>query len=240
MLDANSTLTRQETYWAFTLFFRPQLTFCLGALFLREQECITIQSPALQATLSKLHLNRNTSRAIIFGPPKYGGLNLPDLYTSQGISQLTLLLGHLRIGDATGSLMLIDLSHLQLQVGSSTLFLNLPYHNYAKWTESGWLPSIWQFLNRANLKIFIRKAYVPQPQRKNDVALMDFFLSLKYKPAVLKTLNFCRLYLQVIFLSDITTACGTEIEDDAKQGKWFLDRVSTLRWPTQQKPPPLA
>ncbi len=150
------------------------------------------------------------------------------------------MLGHLRIGDATGSLILIDLSHLQLQVGSSTLFLNLPYHNYAKWTESGWLPSIWQFLNRANLKIFIKKAYVPQPQRRHDIALMDFFLSLKYKPAVLQTLNLCRLYLQVIFLSDITTACGTEIEDDAKQGKQFPDRVSTLRWPTQQKPPPIA
>jgi hypothetical protein len=33
MLIANSTLTHQETYWVFTLFFRPQLTFCLGALF---------------------------------------------------------------------------------------------------------------------------------------------------------------------------------------------------------------
>jgi hypothetical protein len=240
MLVANSTLTRQETYWAFTLFFCPQLTFCLGALFLREQECVTIQSPALRATLSKPHLNKNTSCAIIFGPPTYGGLNLPNLYTSQGISQLTLLLGHLRIGDATGSLMLIDLSHLQVQVGSSTLFLNLPYHNYANWTESGWLPSIWQFLNRANLKIFIRKAYVPQLQRKHDIALLDFFLLLKYKPAVLKILNSCRLYLQVIFLSDITTASGTEIEDDAKQGKRFLDRESTFGWPTQQRPSPLA
>ena len=149
---------------------------------------------------------------------------------------MTLLLGHLRIGDATGSLILIDLSHLQLQVGSSTLFLNLPFHNYENWTESGWLPSIWQFLNKANLKIYIRKAYVPQLQRKHDIALMDFFLSLKYKPAVLRNLNSCRLYLQVIFLSDITTASGTEIEEDAKQGKRFLDRESKLKWPTQQRP----
>jgi hypothetical protein len=158
---------------AFTLFFRPQLTFCLGALFLQERECDQIQGPALRATLSKLHLNRNTARSIIFGPQRYGGLNLPNLYTSQGISQLTLLIGHIRIGDDTGSLMLIDLSHLQLQVGSSTLFLNLPYHKYVKWTDSGWLPSTWQFLNRAQLKIFIRKAYILRTQRVHDIGLLS-------------------------------------------------------------------
>jgi hypothetical protein len=222
----------------FHLVFPPaQLTFCLGALFLQEKECNLIQGPALRATLSKLHLNRNTARAIIFGPQRYGGLNLPNLYTSQGIRQLTLLIGHIRIGDDTGSLMLIDLSHLQLQVGSSTLFLSLPYHKNVKWIDSGWLPSIWQFLNRAQLKIFIRKAYIPRTQRVHDIALMDFFLSLKYLPAVLRILNACRLYLQVIIVSDITTASGEEIEDDIKRGRQMIDRESRLHWPTQQRPP---
>jgi hypothetical protein len=136
--------------------------------------------------------------------------------------------------------MLTDLSHLQLQVGSSTLFLNLPHHSYAKWIESGWLPSIWQFLNRANLRFFIRKADVPNIQRAHDIALMDFFISLKYKPAALKTLNSCRLYLQVIFLSDIVTASGIEIEEDIKLGKHMIDRKSHLQWPTQQRPPAQA
>jgi hypothetical protein len=131
-----------------------------------------------------------------------------------------------------------------LQLCHHPLYTWLPkpqgYGDFPLMDLSGWLPSIWQFLNRANLKIFIRKAYVPQLQRKHDIALMDFFHSLKYKPAVLKTLNSCRLYLQVIFLSDITTASGTEIEDDAKQGKHFLDRESMLGWPTKQRPSPLA
>ncbi len=74
----------------------------------------------------KLHLNQHTSPAIVFGPSSYGGLGLPELYTSEGIGQLRLLIGHLHLRDKTANLILIDISYLQLIVGSSTLFFNLP------------------------------------------------------------------------------------------------------------------
>jgi hypothetical protein len=54
---------------------------------------------------------------------------------------------------------------------------------------------------------------------------------------VLRILNACRLYLQVIFVSDITTASGEEIEEDIKKGRRMIDRESRLQWPTQQRPP---
>jgi hypothetical protein len=74
-----------------------------------------------------LHLNQHTSRAIIFGPSISGGLDLPKLYTSAGLGQLRLLVGHLRLQNKTASLILIDIGYVQLLVGSVTLFFNLPF-----------------------------------------------------------------------------------------------------------------
>jgi hypothetical protein len=106
---------------------------------LTQQQCRHIQAPAFAALLPKLHLNRHTPHAVIFGEPRFGGLYLPDLYTDQGYGQLRLLLGHLRKRDDTGQLILIAISHLQLLLGSATPFFALPYPHYARWIDHNWL-----------------------------------------------------------------------------------------------------
>lgn len=45
---------------------------------------------------------------------------IQDVYAEQGIGQLRLLLGHLRVEDQTEKLILVAMSFLQLIVGSST------------------------------------------------------------------------------------------------------------------------
>jgi hypothetical protein len=91
-----------------------------------QEDCSYIQSPALCATLSKLHLNKNMARTIIFGPSQYCGLSIPSLYTLQGIGQLHLLVHHLSTKDEISTLMLIDLSYVQLLTGTTMFFLQLP------------------------------------------------------------------------------------------------------------------
>jgi hypothetical protein len=78
----------------------------------------------LAALLPKLHVNRNTSRSIVFGPERYGGLALPNLHTITSSYKLKLFLGHLRLNDRTGQLIHIDLTYIQLLSGIGTLFLN--------------------------------------------------------------------------------------------------------------------
>jgi len=92
------------------------------AMTLSEVQCNQIQFPALCAVLPKLHLNRNTAQSIIHGPILYGVMNLPHLYSTQGIYQLKFLLGHLRANDMTGKLILIAHGALQLVVGTSSNF----------------------------------------------------------------------------------------------------------------------
>jgi len=84
-----------------------------------------IQAPALAALLPKLHLNKNSPRAIIFGSSLYGGLGLPDLHVDQGFEQLTLFIGHLQLTDENGQMILSLISHLQLFVSLVTTLLAL-------------------------------------------------------------------------------------------------------------------
>lgn len=211
--------------------------YSLPTLSLSQSNCTHIQAPALQATLSKLHLNRNISRAIVFGPATYGGLSLPDQYTSAGISQLHLLLGHLCLQDKTAKLLLIDISYLQLLVGSSTLFLNLQYSKYANFTDQGWLITVWKFLNKVNMHLHIRQAFNPVPPRQHDSCIMDYCIQHYSDCTTLRTINRCRIYLQVIFLSDICSADGTLILPECIGGSRPKNRKSILEWPVQPRPP---
>jgi hypothetical protein len=74
-------------------------------------------SPALNAILPKLYLNRHTARSIIHGPEEYGEINIPYAYFLQSNGQLKLFIGPLRAKDKTCNLILISMSNLQLIVG---------------------------------------------------------------------------------------------------------------------------
>jgi hypothetical protein len=68
--------------------------------------------------------------------------------------------------------------------------------------------------------------------------LMDHFIALKYSPPQLEALNRCRVYLQVLTLTGITSADGKQLIIPTLSGHTLTDRRSNLQWPVQQRPPP--
>jgi len=129
----SSAIHKEAALWSYFLYFLPKLTFPLMAMTFTEAQCNQIQSPALNALLPKLHINRKTARSIVHGPLLYGGLNLPHLYTSQGLHQLKFLLGHPRAQDKTSKLIIIGHEYVQLLVGMTENFLNIDYSTYNHW-----------------------------------------------------------------------------------------------------------
>jgi hypothetical protein len=67
---------------------------------------------------------------------------------------------------------------------------------------------------------------------------MDYFLSQRLPHRALQTLNSCRIYLQVITLSDISSNNGKYILPEAKAGLCIPYRTSNLDWPIQGRPSP--
>jgi hypothetical protein len=194
------------------------------------ETCTHIQAPALCAFLSKLHLNRGTLRSIIFGPPEYSGLQLLDLCTTEGISQLNLLIGHLRAKDEISQLILIDPSIIQLITGATTCFFHLEFQKYAKWIGIG------RLISELDLKFHIRQAYVLVPTQEKDFSLTAIFLQLKVPLRHMKILNSYRLYLQGITLADVVTVDGRKLMESAPEGAREADRQGSLSWPAQQRP----
>lgn len=166
----------------------------------------------------------------------YGGLAICDLYTLQGIGHMQLILPHLSANDVVASLLLIDISYIQLLTGSTTLFFRLPFPSYEKWMDCGWTFTLWEFLSPHQIDIHIRHAFVPCLSRVGDIAIMDFFIRLELSHHHLAALNACCCFLQVVTLADIVTADGKAITTWAKNGIRSTDRTSSLRWTKQSRP----
>jgi hypothetical protein len=93
--------------------------------------------------------------------------------------------------------------YVQLLTGITTLFLNADYEQFKGWIEPGWLTSVWEFFNLTHLTFQITSHWTPMLSREHDRALMEEFISQKLHPVILGSINFCRVYLQVITISNI-------------------------------------
>jgi hypothetical protein len=76
----------------------------------------------------------------------------------------------------------------------------------------------------------VKNQWLPTIQQEQDVMLMDYFISFKYKHTELAVLNKCRVYLQVLSLTDITSADGRRLIPHNRLHILSQDRKSILTW----------
>ena len=74
-LIATSNLSRLEALLAYRTSWIPSVTYCLSTTCLTARQLDSAQSPATCSFLSKIGVNRNFPRAVVFGPLEYGGLD---------------------------------------------------------------------------------------------------------------------------------------------------------------------
>ena len=72
--------------------------------------------------------------------------------------------------------------------------------------------------------------------RDHDHLLIPMFHERGIRDEKLHRLNLCRLFLQVLTISDITTGCGTKITKAAWNGVRDMTRTSRYQWPLQGSP----
>jgi hypothetical protein len=61
---------------------------------------------------------------------------LAENYANLGYGHLQYMMGHIKMMDDVGDMLLSLVTHTQLQVGASTPFFQLDYPIYAKWIDS--------------------------------------------------------------------------------------------------------
>jgi hypothetical protein len=73
--------------------------------------------------------------------------------------------------------------------------------------------------------------------RENDKHLMDVIQQYVQSPTQQRKLNYCRLYLHITHISDITTSDGRKLHPEMlQQPSKFNNQHKHLLWPEQGKP----
>ena len=146
-------------------------------------------------------------------------------------------LRHWRLQSSVGKLLKCTIAWAQLGTGMSYSILaqvtiSLPH------LEAKWIASLREFLATISASILLDDPCIPPPQRENDKYLMDLIIqSGRYSTAQVQKLNYCRLYLQAVTLSDITKPNGHELDPCLLAGRPSLFSSRT-RWHTVQQDRP--
>lgn len=226
----------RTTLWMnLTMTILKKLEYPLPATCFTRQQCQDIMKP-LRHCLPKIGFNHNLPTALVFGPPKALGLGLPELYTTQGIQHIAhmITLGHKK-DDATATLLRGVIEQTKIEVGlGGSLFSHDSRPLQALLTPS-WIKSTWDFLSEHELLVEETTPSL-QLQRQNDVFLVEAFLVAGYNGPHLRRLNWCRLFLHAITLSDICNADGSQLTILAWEGERDPSVKSQYRWPSLPRP----
>ena len=226
---SDSRLTREEAWIYYHSCYIPAVTYPLTSTFLSLAQLKSIQTKAMGIITAKCGYNWYTKTEVLFGPKNLGGAEFGHLSAQQGISPATYFLRHRRTQSTVGNLLKCTLAWLHLSAGMSYSLLErvdkqLPH------LESKWIHSLRQFLSSISASIHLDDPCMPQPQQVNDQYLMDMIIhSNPYSPVQIRTLDYCRLYVQAVTLADITKPNGLYLDPCFLTGHSSLYSSST-RW----------
>jgi len=212
-----------------------KLEYPLVATTFNRQQCANIMKPILSTGLPSAGIIRSFPRALVHGPWRWGGLNVPNLHTEQLVTHIHTILkfgGNLQ--DMTGNLLQASYEVLRLESGLSGNVFDLPECAYTYITKT-WLLHTCEICKEFQIRIEgMDEDFLPP--RVNDVEIMRVFIRAGYRSKELEALNRCRMYTKDIFLSDICNATGTQLE----QHRWThaIPGESTYTWPYYPKPTP--
>jgi hypothetical protein len=202
----NSTIRRGESALAYNSFYIPSLGYGVPATTLTKEEYEDIQRPVVNAFLPTMGIARSAPRKVFFGTNQYCCLGLTHLAALQGNIRLQYLLGHLRCGDTTGELMQMLLEYTQLEYGCRGNPLQQDYKKYeCLLLNTNWITEVWGHLSTCKATVEINGLWEPKENRKSDLAIMERLVaSGRFSGKELQQINYCRIYLQIFFMSDLT------------------------------------
>lgn len=229
-------LSKKDARQALNTTIMKSIEYALPALTLTEQECKKIMKPILEAGLPNMGICRNYPRNVLHGPIEEGGMNIPNIFTFQGTSRLTILQEHLSANTLTGELLRTSIEAAQIEIGVGRNIFLLDYDLYECLLTDCWIKHVWAFAFHNNITIHDNTTQTLDLQRENDLYLMEIIIeSRKYTKSELQQINRCRLHLQVYSLTDITCGFGETFTNTYKCEK-DQQRPQQFKWPIQPKP----
>jgi hypothetical protein len=131
----------------------------------------------------------------------------------------------------------ITMAWAQFAIGTSLPMLE-DVHRRLPHNETRWLGSLREYLASVHGAIRLHQPPLVPLQRHHDAYIMEVVLADKrFKKAAIRRINYCRLHLNVLLLSDIVTPCGRYIDPDAAAGN-LEGLIGTTQYHRVNQPKP--
>jgi hypothetical protein len=91
-------------------------------------------------------------------------------------------------------------------------------------------------MSQTGITIQVEDAWVPFLPRQFDETIVDVVVWFNFNQHQLLAINHCRLYLQAVTISDISSTSGIYLLSTAFSGERDMSRPSRLCWPSVQRP----
>jgi hypothetical protein len=162
----------------------------------------------------------------------FGGLGLFNMPVEQLICRMNMLMQHYHTTTNLGRKLDASLHYLQLQLGMPHNPLLLDYTVWGHLAPLSWVKTLRQTLHYFDIHLHMAYPNIASP-RERDQVIMEIFLSANLGPESIRSLGQCRVSLESIFLSDLTTADGKYLEDFVfiPSGR---EKASTFKFPRKQ------
>ena len=162
------------------------------------------------------------------------GPGCPDPCVECCVEQTSKLLAHFGCPSNVGKTMEISYNKLVIELGLSTQPLQRDFKKFGKWVTWGWLAALWEKCSIYGVTVKFNVETV-RLQRERDRWLMEEFVRLGYGEKELRILNRVRVFMQVIFLSDVLGVSGRTLDTRYLSRRPRGVKWSTLSFP-QEKP----
>lgn len=233
-----SHLSRKEALTFYYAVFLPSMTYSFPTTFFSANQLRKLQRTISPQLISQLGFNRNTPRPILYAPRQMGGFAMKDFYLAQGIHQILTILKYWRRQCQIGKLLLISMSWAQYALGTEQFFLQ-DVHTPLPHLECEWFSSVRSFLHSISCNLLTSAPLAYPSPRHNDNFIMDIIIqSGMFSPKQIKYCNYCRLYLNVLHISDLTKPNGVDTYSLDHLKNKLTGRVDRRLFIKQKNPPP--
>ncbi len=154
-----------------------------------------------------LRVNRNVKREWRIIHRAFGGIGLFSFAIEHTISMINMFIQHYGAGTTLAKKFTVLLKALQLELGCTGNPLWENFDEKDLLATECWVKSFWERLYHYPFEIHLIYPSLVMPCQ-HDHLLVEMFLVAGYKGLQLQGLNRCRLALRLLFLLNITTACG--------------------------------
>ena len=206
---AAATLTHKQVQTAIACTINSTITYALPATCLSPAQCSALVKTLKFTALPRMGVVRSAAKVLVHGPRPLGGFGLIDVRLQQLVSHLRFLITFGGSTSVEGKLLSACLESTLLETGfSGNIFHTSPH---LPWITSTW---VWFTYRETSHYGFRIHANVPvlQPWRCNDSMIMEVLWKTCTFPLISwRRINFVRMALQIVTLSDISDNSGRRL-----------------------------